>query len=197
MLSKSTEQTIKKWRNDRHRERNICNCVKKREKNSGFQRGLNPSPRDSRCDVLPIELWSHWRWEQVNCGFICSRENAFTATIISSFHFISAVHVWFISYITQTIRSRKTAFLKRNAANQFSQVNGKYPWSHGTDWSLPFSLSVIQKLSMQQQLTSSMYYRVISQESSGRRVIQDTINLGFVVREDVQGQWFVPTATEK
>ena len=20
------------------------------------------------------ELWSHWRWEQVNCGFICSRE---------------------------------------------------------------------------------------------------------------------------
>ena len=60
-----------KWRNDRRGERNLCNCVKKPEKkNSGLQRGLNPWPRDA----LPTELWSHWRWEQVNCGFICSRE---------------------------------------------------------------------------------------------------------------------------
>ena len=27
-----------------------------------------------RCDALPTELWSHWRWEQVNCGFICCHE---------------------------------------------------------------------------------------------------------------------------
>ena len=40
------------------------------KKNSGLQRGLNPWPRDA----LPTELWSHWRWEQVNRGFICSRE---------------------------------------------------------------------------------------------------------------------------
>ena len=53
---------------------NLCNCVKKPEKNSGLQRGLNPWPRDYRCDALPTELWSHWRWEQVNCGFICSRK---------------------------------------------------------------------------------------------------------------------------
>ena len=63
-----------KWRNDRRSERNLCNCVGKPEKNSGLQRGLNPWPRDYRCDTLPTELWSHWRWEQVNCGFICSRE---------------------------------------------------------------------------------------------------------------------------
>ena len=145
-----------KWRNDRRSERNLCNCVKKPEKNSGLQRGLNPWPRDTgamlyqlsyeatdvgsrsivgsyvpvkemsvndiwnksyvncgnemkmkrwssqwtqfmqlpkeawkkfrtstgfepvtswyRYDALPTELWSHWRWEQVNCGFICSRE---------------------------------------------------------------------------------------------------------------------------
>ena len=63
-----------KWRNDRRSERNLCNCVKKPEKNSGLQRGLNPWPRDYRCDALPTELWSQWRWEQVNCGFICSRE---------------------------------------------------------------------------------------------------------------------------
>ena len=138
-------------------DRNFCNCVKKPEKNSGLQRGLNPWPRDTgatlyqlsyeatdvgsrsilgsyvpvkdmkvndayeinhmwtadmksneewssqlwsqflqlrkeawkkfrtstglepvtsryRCDALPTELWSHWRWEQVNFGFICSRE---------------------------------------------------------------------------------------------------------------------------
>ena len=24
--------------------------------------------------LWPTELWSHWRWEQVHCGFICSRE---------------------------------------------------------------------------------------------------------------------------
>ena len=27
-----------------------------------------------RFHALPTELWSHWRWDQVNCGFICSRE---------------------------------------------------------------------------------------------------------------------------
>ena len=64
-----------KWRNDRRSEINLCNCVKKPEKkNSGLQRGLNPWLRDYRCDALPTELWSHWCWEQVSCGFICSRE---------------------------------------------------------------------------------------------------------------------------
>ena len=29
-----------------------------RKKNSGLQRGLNPWPRDYRCDALPTELWS-------------------------------------------------------------------------------------------------------------------------------------------
>ena len=48
-----------KWRNDRRSERNLCNCVKKPEKNSGLQRGLNPWPRDYRCDSLPTELWSY------------------------------------------------------------------------------------------------------------------------------------------
>ena len=63
-----------KWRNDRRSERNLCDCVKTPEINSGLQRGLNPWPRDYRCDSLPTELWSHWRWEQVNCGFICCHE---------------------------------------------------------------------------------------------------------------------------
>ena len=35
------------WRNDRRSERNLCNCVKKPEKNSRLQRGLNPWPRDT------------------------------------------------------------------------------------------------------------------------------------------------------
>ena len=25
------------------------------------------------CSALPTELGSHWRWEQVNFGFICSQ----------------------------------------------------------------------------------------------------------------------------
>ena len=36
--------------------------------------GLGPVTSRYRCDALPTELWSHWRWEQVNFGFICSRE---------------------------------------------------------------------------------------------------------------------------
>ena len=36
--------------------------------------GFEPVTSRYRCDALPTELWSHWRWEQVNCGFICSRE---------------------------------------------------------------------------------------------------------------------------
>ena len=58
-----TAETKWKWRNDRRSERNLCNCVKRPEKNSGLQRGLNPWPRDYRCDALLTELWSHWRWQ--------------------------------------------------------------------------------------------------------------------------------------
>ena len=36
-----------KWRDDRRSERNLCNCVRKPEKNSGLQWGLNPWPRDT------------------------------------------------------------------------------------------------------------------------------------------------------
>ena len=37
-----------KWRNDHRSERNLCNCVKKPEKEKlGLQRGLNPWPRDT------------------------------------------------------------------------------------------------------------------------------------------------------
>ena len=50
-----------KWRNDRRSELSLCNCVKKPEKNSGLQRGLNPWPRDYRCDALSTELWTaYW-----------------------------------------------------------------------------------------------------------------------------------------
>ena len=44
------------------------------KKSSRLKRDWNPWPRDYRSDALPTELWSHWRWEQVNCGFICSRQ---------------------------------------------------------------------------------------------------------------------------
>ena len=59
-------------------DRNFCNCVKKPEKkNSGLQRGLNPWPRDAGATLyqLSYEATDVGRsWEQVNFGFICSRE---------------------------------------------------------------------------------------------------------------------------
>ena len=30
--------------------------------------GFEPVTSRYRCDALPTELWSHWRWEQVKCG---------------------------------------------------------------------------------------------------------------------------------
>ena len=49
-----------KWRNDRSSERNLCNCVKKREKKIQEFNGV--WTRDLaiyRCDTLPTEPWSH------------------------------------------------------------------------------------------------------------------------------------------
>ena len=79
------------------------------KKNSGLQWGLNPWPRNYRCDVLPTELWSHWLWEQVNnyCGlkswifFRLLKLRSLWQSFLH-FHFISAVHLWFISYIINT-----------------------------------------------------------------------------------------------
>ena len=55
---------------------NLCNCVKKPEKKKKIRTstGFKPVTSRYRCDALPTELWSHWRWERVNCGFICSSE---------------------------------------------------------------------------------------------------------------------------
>ena len=46
-VSRKHEGKLWKWRNDRRSEGNLCNCVKKPEKNSGLQRGLNPWSRDT------------------------------------------------------------------------------------------------------------------------------------------------------
>ena len=57
-----------KWesRNDRRSERNLCNYVKKPEKNSGLQRGLNPWPRHGNLNPVnltwsPFQLSLSWR----------------------------------------------------------------------------------------------------------------------------------------
>ena len=39
-----------------------------------MRRGKFDSTNWQQFDALPTELWSHLRWERVNCGFICSRE---------------------------------------------------------------------------------------------------------------------------
>ena len=51
-----------KWRNDRRSERNLCNCVKKPEENSGLQRGLNPWPGNAF--VMLYQL----RYEAMTCS---------------------------------------------------------------------------------------------------------------------------------
>ena len=50
----------------RRSERNLCNCVKKPDKKFRTSTGFEPVTSRYRCDTLPTELWSHWRWEQWN-----------------------------------------------------------------------------------------------------------------------------------
>ena len=82
-----------KWRNDRRSERNLCNCVKKPEKNSGLQRGLNPWPRDTGATLYQLSYEAFF----TQLHKLLSLRRSFL-----HFHFISAVHIWFISYIINT-----------------------------------------------------------------------------------------------
>ena len=72
-------------------KRNLCNCVKKPEKNSGLQQGLNPWPHDTSAISFSGFLMQLYKLR-------------FIAAIISSFYFISAVHIWFISYIINNMQ---------------------------------------------------------------------------------------------
>ena len=62
---------MKKWSSQWTQFMQLCKEAWKKFRTST---GFEPVTSRYRCDALPTELWSHWRWEQVNCGFICSRE---------------------------------------------------------------------------------------------------------------------------
>ena len=47
-----TAEIIWKWRNDRRSEPNLCNCVKKPEKNSGLQRGQATCKRSQQLPTM-------------------------------------------------------------------------------------------------------------------------------------------------
>ena len=81
-------------------DRNFCNCVKKPEKKKfRTSTGLEPVTSRYRCDALPTELWSHWRWEQVNFGFICSRERYEVNDAYEINHIRSSHMIYFICII--------------------------------------------------------------------------------------------------
>ena len=83
---------------------------KKPEKNSGLERGLNPWSGDYRCDALPTELWSHWRWEQV------------IAPVIASSRVQTPLKSWiFLGFFTQLhkLRLLRRSFLHFHLFPQF------------------------------------------------------------------------------
>ena len=59
---------MSKWRHERSSRliRNLSNCEREAWKKFRLQRDSNPWPLRYRCSALPIELWSHNCWEQVN-----------------------------------------------------------------------------------------------------------------------------------
>ena len=99
-----------KWRNDRRIDRNLCSCVKKLEKYSGLQRGLNPWHRDTGVMLYQLSYEATdvgsrsivgsnvpegemsvndiWNKSYMNWGNEMKKwKIAFTAKIISSFSF--------------------------------------------------------------------------------------------------------------
>ena len=70
------EMKMKKWSSQSTQFMQLHKEAWKKKK-SGLQRGFNPWPLDYRCDALPTELWSHWRWEQVR----------WLLTLVSLLHF--------------------------------------------------------------------------------------------------------------
>ena len=128
--SKSTSiLTSWKWRSDRRRERNLCNFVKKPEKNSGLQRGLNPWPRNTGAMLYQL---SH---EATDVG---------SRSIVGSYvpvKEMSVNHIWnktcmncenemkmkkWSSQWTQFMQLRKEAWKKFRTSTGFELVTSQY-----------------------------------------------------------------------
>ena len=87
----ATQWEWNQMKNDpRSYDRNFYNCVKKPENKIRNSTGLEPVTSRYRCDALPTELGSHWRWEQVK--FICSRERYVSGLCIWNKYFICIIH---------------------------------------------------------------------------------------------------------
>ena len=130
-----------RWRNDRRSERNLCNFVKKPEKNSGLQRGLNTWPRDTGAMLHQLS------YETTDVG---------SRSIVGSYvpvKEMSVNDIWNKSYMncgnemkmkkwssqwTQFMQLRKEAWKKSRTSTGFEPVTLRYLcdalptelWSH-------------------------------------------------------------------
>ena len=141
---------LRKWhekRNDRRSERNLCNCIKKPEKNSGLQRGLNPWLRDTGAMLYQLS------YEATDVG---------SRSIVGSYvpvKEMSVNDIWNKSYMNcgnemkmkkwslqwmQFMQLRKEAWKKFRTSTGFEPVTSRYRcnalptelWSH--HWSPEF-----------------------------------------------------------
>ena len=87
-----------KWRNDRRIERNLCNCVKKPEKISGLQRGLNPWPRNTGAMLYQLS------YEATDVG---------SRSVVGSYVSVNIFSFFFSGFFTQLhkLRSLRRSFL--------------------------------------------------------------------------------------
>ena len=87
-------------------DRNFCNCVKKPEKNSGLQRGLNPWPRDTGATLYQLSyeatdvgsrsiVGSYVPVKEMNVNDVYEINHMWTADMKSN-------EEWFISYASFT-----------------------------------------------------------------------------------------------
>ena len=121
-----------KWRNNCCSECNLCNCIKK----EGWKKFRNPQLTCSQC------LWLHssvgrasHRYREVTGSNPVEVLNFFSGFFMQlhklrslrrsflHFHFISAVHIWFISYIINilwTVTEMRLQRLKTESIRKLS-----------------------------------------------------------------------------
>ena len=96
-----------KWRNDRRSARNLCNCVKKPEKNSGLQRGLNPWPRDTDAMLYQRSyeatdvgsrsiVGSYVPVKEMSVNDIWNKSDMNSGNEMKNFHFHSSYMIYFV-----------------------------------------------------------------------------------------------------
>ena len=130
-------------------DRNFCNCVKKPEKNSGLQRGLNPWPRDTGATLYQLSyeatdvgsrsiLGSYIPVKDMKVNDAYEINHMWTADMKSN-------EEWSSQLWSQFLQLRKEAWKKFRTSTGLEPVTLAIPVRRSTNWAMkPLTLGAGQ-----------------------------------------------------